>query len=176
MSTYILDLTTLITLISDICHDPNIKTRFGTLDDWKIQNMSIYEHLIDEIKNPVFERITEKIQDHKLVTTKVVWNKFTTMIEKFGSDAEINRIKDLQIDTIEDDLDDLFSSLESKIWTKESKSIYGTASKHNYKVITGNITVLMEALTYNQDIEYIAHRSRCFVGKKHIPKMNEKID
>lgn len=168
MKEYLLDLTTLITLISDICHDPDIENRYGNLEDWKNHNKSIYDHIIDEKENPVLKKIKEKVKEGKLLTTKPVWNKFEGMILRFGSDAEIQNMKNLKIEVIEDDKSEEYIFPSTRLWTEESRSIYGTASKYNYIIVTGNISVLTDAFKYNDHIEYIAHRSRCFVGKKNI--------
>ena len=172
MTEYLLDLTTLITLISDICHDPNISTRYGQLEVWKLENKSIYDHIMDEKENPVLLKITEKIKDGNLLTTEPVWEKFTSMINRYGSVQETERIKKLDIKVIDDDQSQEIIFPETRTWTDESRSIYGTATKHNYCIVTGNISVLKEALKYNEDLKYIAHRSRCFVGNKH----NKKVD
>lgn len=167
MRDYLLDLTTLITLISDICHDSNISIRFGQFEDWKFENKSIYEHIIDEKENPVLTKINEKIKDGKLLTTKPVWEKFTNMINRYGSEDEVERTTRFDIKVIEDDQDQEIIFPHTRMWTEESRSIYGTATKHNYWIVTGNISVLKEALKYNENLQYVAHRSRCFVGNKH---------
>ena len=137
-----------------------------------MENKSIYEHIIDEKENPVISKIKEKIKDDKLLTTTPVWKKFTDMITRFGSREEIKRMEQMNVHVIDDDQDEVIIFPHTRMWTEESRSIYGTATRHKYWIITGNISVLKEALKYNEDLKYIAHRSRCFVGNKHEKKID----
>ena len=72
----------------------------------------------------------------------------------------------------EDDLFDDFKNLNGRLWSEENKSVFGTSYKHNYIIVTGNIAVLNFLLNQGYEINYIAHRSRCFVSKRYEEKIN----
>lgn len=163
---YILDITTLITLISDICNDKEISRRFGSVDVWKSKNISIYDHIIDDQNDPVFPKLIKILEDGKLCTTKLAWNKFNEMINMYGSQKEKDKLLELKIELIDDSIPIEFEQLTSKLWSKENKSIIGTASKNGFIFVTGNINVLSSALEIDNELKYVAHRSRCFVGKR----------
>lgn len=166
MSILVLDLTTLITLISDICNDKNIKTRFGVIDDWKNKNINVYNLLIDEECDPVLPKLNEKLKNNKLTTTRIVWDKFVEMITMYGSVSENELLKQLKVEIIESDISDTFNEIASRQWTELNKSSFGTAHKNGYVLVTGNIGAIRDVCNKDIDLEYIAHRSRCFVGKK----------
>ena len=167
MDSYLLDITTLITFISDLSNDKKIDTRFGDLEIWKQKNISIYNHIIDEKNDPVLPKLIDKLKKGKLLTTKLAWSKFTEMISMYGSDKEIGRMNDLKVEVIEDDFLEDTKDWKSKIWSDENKSIFGTALKKNYTIVTGNINALNDILSMGYQINYIAHRSRCFVSKRY---------
>jgi hypothetical protein len=166
METLILDLTTLITLVSDICNDKNIKSRFGDLTEWKGKNNNVYNLILDEEIDPVLPKLLEKLKDHKLTTTRLVWDKFVEMITMYGSNSEISILNNLKIEVIDDDISDEFNEITNKQWTDLNKSSFGTAHKKGYTLVTGNIGALKDIMNKNIDLKYIAHRSRCFVGRK----------
>jgi len=163
---YILDITTLITLISDICNDKEISRRFGSIDVWKSKNKSIYDHIIDDQNDPVFPKLIKILENGKLYTTKLAWNKFYEMIDMYGSKREKEKLSELKVELIDDDISVEFEQVTGKLWSKENKSIIGTASKNGYIFVTGNINVLSSALEIDSELKYVAHRSRCFVGKR----------
>lgn len=166
METLILDLTTLITLVSDLCNDKNIKTRFGDIEKWKTINGNIYNLLLDEDIDPVLPKLNEKLKGHKLTTTKLIWDKFVEMITMYGSASEIEILNNLKIEVIADDISDEFDKISNRQWTELNKSSFGTAHKKGYILVTGNIGALKDIQNKEINIKYIAHRSRCFVGKK----------
>ena len=59
-----------------------------------------------------------------------------------------------------------FQELTGKVWSNENKSTVGIASKNDYVLVTGNVNMLHNALEFDSDLKYLAHRSRCFIGKK----------
>ena len=163
---YLLDLTTLITLISDICHDSTIHERFGSLEVWKEKNESIYNHMIDDLDDPVLPKLLKILANKDLYATSSTWKKFNTMINIFGSTKEKERILSLNINVINDDPSIEFQELTDKSWSIENKGTIGTASKNGYTLVTGNIHKLYSALDIDNELKYLAHRSRSFVGKK----------
>jgi hypothetical protein len=168
---YLLDLTSLITIISDVCLDTNIAIRFSDIEKWKEVNHNMYEHIIDEINNPVFAKLKTILDSGKLVTIQSAWDKFQDMIEKYGSSQEIIRLNQLKknINIIKDDPSDEFINFDGnkRIWNELNILIFGTCYKMRYTIVTGNINALYDLQKKNYNIDYIAHRSRCFVGKKY---------
>lgn len=164
---YLLDITTLITLISDICHDSEIDTRFGSINEWKSKNESIYNSIVDEKNNPVFPKLTKILDDNKLYATRLAWDKFNGIINLYGSNKEKERLTKLKINLVDDDVPIEFQNLTGKLWSNENKSTFGLASKNNYTLVTGNVSALSNALDLDSELKYVGHRSRCFVGKKY---------
>jgi Protein of unknown function (DUF1308) len=165
---YLFDITTLITFVSDICNCPTIGKRFGDIKNWKTKNVNIYNHLVDEEKDPVLPKLKNIINDGKWLTTKIAWEKVTDTIFQFGSDQEKEKLNQLHqlMTIIEDDPSPQFMNITNKYWGDTNKNIFGTAHKNQYIIVTGNINAIKFILNNEIDIEYIAHRSRCFVGKK----------
>ena len=166
MENYLLDLTTLITLISDICHDDTIGERFGSIDVWKIKNESIYNHIIDDKNDPVLPKLQKIFTNGKLHATILTWNKFNDMICTYGSNTEKERLSELKVNIINENIPIEFQELTGKVWSNENKSTVGIASKNDYVLVTGNVNMLHNALEFDSDLKYLAHRSRCFIGKK----------
>lgn len=169
MEKILLDVTTIITFISDICSDPSVVSRYGDLEGWKNKNMHVYNQLNDELKDPVWIKLKNIFDKHELVTTKLAKNKVENIINKFGSSNEINKLKELfnKIVVIEDDPSDIFDDIDVKMFNDVNISVFGTAYKHNITVISGNVNII-SYIRNEMDIplKYIAHRPRCFVGKK----------
>lgn len=171
METAVIDLTTLITIVSDICRDDNIKNRFGDINEWKNKNMNVYNLILDEDNDPVFPKLAEKLKTFNLTTTQIVWDKFIEMMMAYGSNSEVERTNNLKINIIEEKISNEFGEINNKQWTELNKSSFGTAHKKGYILVTGNIGALKDAIAQGITLRYIAHRSRCFVGKK-FEKMN----
>lgn len=167
MEKYLLDVTSLITLISDLCNDEKIGMRFGDIEEWKIKNKSIYNHILDELNDPVLPKLKERLKNGKLLTTRCAWNKFYEMINSYGSIKEIERMNKMDIDIIEDDMIDEFRELKGKLWSDINKNVFGTAFKNGLTIVTGNVSALKDLMNMGYEIKYIAHRSRCFVSRRY---------
>lgn len=167
MEKYLLDVTSLITLISDLCNDDEIGMRFGDIEEWKRKNESIYNHILDERNDPVLPKLKERLKNGKLLTTKCAWNKFYEMINSYGSKKEIERMDRMVIDIIEDDMVDEFKDLKGKLWSDINKNVFGTAIKKGLIVVTGNVSALKDLMNMRYEVKYIAHRSRCFVSRRY---------
>lgn len=166
------DVTTLITLVSDITNDPDIATRFGNVNIWKDKYESVYRHIIDEQKNPVILVLNEIIHNRKIVATDTAYDKFVELISNNGSKSEIERMNKLivNIHKIKSNPSERFKKLmitNPKTWSELNVDIFGTADRYNITTLSGNIK-LCKFIHNNLDVdfEYHAHRPRCFVGSK----------
>lgn len=166
---YLLDITTIITLISDITCDKDIDIRFGSIDEWKNKNMQIYKQILDEKNNPIKPILNELFENNELVITQSAYDKIVEMITALASTLEKNNLDNLlkKIKVIKDDPSQRFNEFGGRVWTILNKNIFGTADKLNITVVSGNINVINFINNNDIDIKFIAHRSRCFVGKKY---------
>lgn len=156
------DITSIITFNSDICRNKVIQNNLIVIK--KI----ILEQIQDEQKDPVFCKIENLYKNNKILITKSTHEKVKEMISDLGSENEKKNLLDFlnNVKIIEDDPSEHFINFKEKIWTKYNINIFGTAYKHNYIIVTGNINALNNLLNEkNLEIKFIAHRSRCFVGK-----------
>ena len=172
----LLDLTTIITYISDICCDPNIENRFANLTVWNHKNKDIYKQIIDERENPVYSKLEKIINENNIFTTVLTKNKLEEIIISLGSEMEkqnMNKLLD-KIKIVPDNPSNRIMNLSGKYWSKLNKNSFGTADKLGYTIVTGNIRALTFLINEeNYKIDYVAHRTRCFVGKKYAQKFEK---
>jgi len=167
MEKLLLDVTTVITYISDICNDSNIKNRYG--DEWNKKSKLIYNQIIDEEKDPILPKLKKLFTDKELIVPMTALDKAKSLIENYGSTLEQKNLNDFvsKLTIVDDDPSDRIKDLNRKYWSKLNKSVFGTADKMNIKVVTGNVNAINSLINdLDLDLDYIAHRSRCFVGKK----------
>jgi len=173
-----IDVTTLITLISDITKDSDISTRYGTIDDWSKINSNIYYQIIDEIEDPVLLKIEKIIEGKKLLVVQEAYDKMIELIEGLGSDKEKENMEKLKerLTVIKSDPSEYFKSLKgsskqgsSKHWCDRNVAIFGTSDKYGYFTLTSNISLIryIEESKLDLHFEYQLHRSRCFVGVRN---------
>lgn len=180
MKTINLDLTTFITLVSDITNDKTISTRYGKLEDWKNINKNIYTQIKDEIENPVLSKLKKELENNKLVMTEMAHNKVMDMINRFGSEQEIKNANELmkKIEIIKGCPSKNVLKKNGRSWNKLNKDIFGTSDNLGIHVATGNVTIAKIILNYYNEpgkvndtnlneSNIILHRSRCFVGSKY---------
>ncbi len=165
-----LEVTTIITLISEICHNKALEK---DVNMWKTVYASVYNHLSDEIQDPVYPKLFEIIKDKQLYTNRSAINKVDEIILNFGLDPEKARLEALRekLIVIDDCPSERFSELEGKLWSDCNRTTFGTADYLNIPILTGNIGVL-SSLADNDDfdfdsLKYVAHRPRCFIGKRY---------
>jgi len=165
-----LEVTSIITLISEICHNQKIRENVPI---WKTVYASVYNHLSDEIADPVYPKLDTIMNGKQLYTCRSAIDKVDEIILNFGLDPEKSRLNELRTKlTILDDCPTpRFQELEGKVWTDCNRMTFGTADYHDMTILTGNIGVLT-SLSDNddfdfEDMKYIAHRPRCFVGKRY---------
>jgi len=169
MEKLILDATSAITYISDTITDPNIKTRYGTLEGWKTVNGQIYQQIIDEEEDPIKPKLDEILNQHELLMTDTAYDKVSYLVFSFGSKREKRMLKELwnRVKVIPSEPSDVFLDEEDSM-ADFNISSFGTAHKLKIKLLTGNVSLLKHVINdLGLDLEYIAHRSRCFVGKKY---------
>jgi hypothetical protein len=78
----LLDVTYIITYISDICRDPNIKNRY---ENWEMRSKLIKGQIEDEEKDPIFPNLEKIFKEKELCTTMSAWDKARCLIENYGS-------------------------------------------------------------------------------------------
>lgn len=162
-----LDVSTIITLVSDICNDPNIAYRFGDIQKWRECKKFAYEQIIDELQDPVIDKLRELLVNKNLLICNTAKNRLDSIILCNGSKNEIllynNLIKHIKV--VNDDPSERFIKLEGKHWDTKNRNIYGTADKYKIPIVTGNLSIINYLVNEaNMDYLYIAHRSRCFIG------------
>lgn len=166
------DITTIITLISDICNDPTLASRFGMIENWKKINLTVYRQLMDELVSPVLPPLTELLEGGQLITTQSVINKVNELIDRMGTDDERLRKEELltRIRVVDDDPEPSFMGIKGKKWNDVTKNLFGTSYSYGIPLVSGNLSIvptLMDHLGDQYDDEmYIFHRARCFVGSK----------
>ena len=171
-----IDVTTAVTLITDVTNDPAIAERYGKLDVWKELNMSIYNQILDDKECPVLSQINSLICNKKWVMVKSAYNKFLELIETNGSDAEKERMHELKlkITVIDPNPSKRFNKLKkTKLWSEINIDVFGTSDKYGLYTITGNIKLAKYMHDYMNNVNFVyqAHRPRCFVGIKYDDKM-----
>lgn len=180
----LLDITTLVTLTSDIClKTDDIIKLYGDLDGWKWISKDTRRQLIDEKKDPVYQKIIDRIKDKKWYVCKSSFIKWRDMLNKSGSFSEKKRVKDLidKLIVIDDNIPKFMEWMDDKIWTEHSKVVFGTAYKNadNIVLVTGNKRAAMSLYDYGYDeLDFIVHRSRKYVGDKYdnIRNMKPPLD
>lgn len=170
----LLDVTTMVTLISDVTFDKTLVDRYGGLEEWAKVSDEIYRQLIDEEEDPIYPKLEKELDGHEWITTKSARDKTEQLIKDYGTDTEIERMYKLfeKIVLVPDDPSEVCLMLKGRQWDSNdglNKKIIGTAHKHNYKLITGNMSVVSAVINgdYIIDFDYLVHRPRCFLGKKY---------
>ena len=167
---YLLDTTSIITIISDICNDPKIGERFGTVEGWQKKNNNIYRQIVDEKDKPVLSKLLETIGDGEWFAIEQTIQKINDIVGSNGSALEKIKLAEIlpKIKVIDKSLTKSINVHENKIWSELNKSVFGTAISQKMIVVSGNIYAI-QWLVDNKIIkdEFVAHRSRCFVGTKY---------
>jgi hypothetical protein len=177
----LLDVTTMVTLISDITFDKTLINRFGGLEEWKKISSEIYKQLINELEDPIYSKLEKELNGHEWLATKSAIDKTYQLIKDYGTPTEFERMYKLfdKIISVPDDPSDLCMTLKGRQWEGNNclnKKIIGTAHKHGYKLITGNLSIVSAAINgdYLIEFDYLVHRPRCFLGKKYEVENIEK--
>lgn len=167
-----IDVTTAITLVTDISNDPGLGNRFGDINVWKEMNMSIYNQLIDDMDCPVLSQINGLICDKNWIMIRPAYDKFLELIETNGSESEkikTNELK-LKITVIDSNPSKRFTKLKkTKLWSDINVNVFGTSDRCGMYTVTGNIKLAKYMHDYMNNVNFIyqAHRPRCFVGIKY---------
>lgn len=164
---YLIDVTTIITYISDITNDPDLRDKIPKDNDLR---KDIFTQIEDETNDPVMERLKHIFINNDIFVTKMTIGRTSEIIQFSGSESEKKRIQEISnlVKIIDDDPSDLFKNQVGKCWTTINKNVFGTADKYKMKLLTGNTKcVLFVKNELDCELEIIVHRSRCFVGKKY---------
>ena len=174
----LLDITTVVTLISDIVCDPEIESRYDSDSNsnnnggWKKVNKQIYNQIINEKNDPIIPKLDKLFENKELLVTESAKKKVDEIIINFGSAREKQNLNNLllKIKIIKDNPSDRFKNLDGRLWSEFNKNIFGTADQMGIPIVSGNMGALNFINGEDYDIDFIAHRSRCFVGKKYEKK------
>ena len=160
--TCIIDITTAITIISDITN-LNIN-----LDD--SYQPCVIRQIKDEQLDPVLPKLQLEMNKYKKVMTQLIYDKTKQMIDKLGTISEINRFDEFSKDItiIEDIADDIIQYDPYNMGMYE-KSLILTAHKYNYTVFTANVSLIKKVSTLYNDIhiDVILHSARSMFGNKN---------
>lgn len=172
----LLDLTTLITLVSDCCTQKNLIDRYG--EKWKIVKDNIYDQLIDEERDPVYPKLMNLLNNKDILVVRSCYDKFIDMISVMGSETEIKNMKILKdrLKIIEPEPSRFFCNLkDKKKWNQENIDTFGTADTHKLFIVTGNKSVAYFLQSKSDRINFSVqlHRSRSFIGKRKYERLDQ---
>lgn len=175
MSNYIIDVTTIVTLITDITQDKEMTEYY--LVNINTKDKVIRElHEDDKISN-VSVKINNILKNNNVFIVDSAMNKVIEMVEAIGSDQEKYRLAKLKekIIIIPDERCSSFDTIpNTKLWNKWTRSTYETATAKNYTLISGNIKATNSAYENKlTDIDIIYHNSRCLFGNKREKAVND---
>jgi len=166
-----LDVTTIITLISEITHDP--KSDKINVNNDSARSRYIKNQMKDEQKNPVYPKLLDLLEDKILVATQHAIDKVNELIDNYGTDGEKERKNEIlkKIHTISNNPSELFVELgkKSKIWSDLNVDIFGTSDQYGIYTVTGNLSIgnYLRDHDYLPNFDYTIHRPRCFVGDRY---------
>lgn len=169
----LLDITTLVTLTSDICLDlDGVIKIFGDLDGWKWASEDTMRQLKDEKDDPVYKKIINKINGQKWYVCNTAFEKWKDMMSKSGSKTEKERVDKLikKLTVIDDDVPEFMQWMDGRIWTDSSRLVFGTAYNNCDKLVlvTANKKAAMSLYEFGYDqLNFIVHRSRKYIGDKY---------
>ena len=179
----LLDVTTIITLISDTSHRAseligkftayvdNVKDRNRYYDKIK----SITEEMKDELENSLYPKLLNVIKDKKLYMVEEAYDRICSDMQVIMNVNEHKRFIDLMktVKIIKSDISDRFKTVEASRWKKSNRAVFGTADRLNIKLLTGNRKAAITVLDgYKYDIDIIVHRSRDLVGNRILQQVD----
>ena len=185
----LLDVTTIITLISDTSHRPNELadsfTKYvakGKTDRYHEKIKSITEEIVDELANPLYPKLMKLIEGKKLYTVQEAYDRIFNEMQLIMNVNEHKRFLELtkQIFIIKSDISERFQKLDANRWKKSNRAVFGTADKLKIKMLTGNRKAVVTVLDGNKfDMDIVVHRSRDLVGNRileQVRKLNDGVD
>lgn len=167
---FVLDVTTVLTLCSDISRNPNIFKYYKEKERWTKFNNNIYNQIEDEEKDPVYPKLWSLIKEGDLIITQSCYQRTSDMIKNMASDTEKKAFEELKtrLTIVNDDPSERFLELKNKMWSDDNINTFGTADKYGWTIVSGNIRAVTFVIkTKNFDLKYLAHRSRRIIGEKY---------
>ena len=173
----LLDVTTVITLISDTSHRANeLITKFSTyVNDAEGGNRyynkikSISEEIRDEIADPLYPKLLRVIENKKLYIVEEAHDRICDDMQIIMNVNERKRFDDLMktVNVIKSDVSDRFKGLDATRWKKSNRAVFGTADKLQIKLLTGNRKAAITVLdVYKYEMDIVIHRSRDLIGNR----------
>src|SRR5690606_28173506 len=93
---FVLDVTTVLTLCSDISRNPNIFKYYKEKERWTKFNNNIYNQIEDEEKDPVYPKLWSLIKEGDLIITQSCYQRTSDMIKNMASDTEKKAFEELK--------------------------------------------------------------------------------
>ncbi len=164
-----LDISTVITFISDVINDPDIADRFPDREYKYPSNGRVRFEILDEKKDPVVSKLSKILENKKLLMCQTAKDKLDRIVFKFGSHRERNNCTKFmeKVKIIPDCPSERFTNLDPKKYPIYLRKIFGTADYHELVLVTGYIKGVRQIneIGFN-DFESIPHRSRNIVGNR----------
>jgi hypothetical protein len=179
----LLDVTTIITLISDTSHRASeLIPKFSTYVDKAEQKnryydkiKSITEEMRDELENPLYPKLLNIIHNKKLYMVEEARDRILSDMMMIMNVNERKRFDELmaKVTIIKSDISDRFKDLDATRWKKSNRAVFGTADKLKIKLLTGNRKAVVTVLDgYRFDMDITVHRSRDLVGNRILQHVN----
>ena len=178
--------TTIITLISDVCHNTEyLKTllpKFKKIiieKKYKGRMKAIYSELLDEIEKPVIVPLNRVLENKDFYAVADIIDHIEKDVIPICTKSEQEKYKELRekLTIVNSNPSNRISDIEGNRWGSLNKSDFGTADTLNMQTITGNYKAARSLLEqYKFDMKIIVHRPRDIVGCYKLNKIKEYED
>ncbi len=171
----ILDVTTVLTLISDTTHKPKeLITPFETalksgVNKYRQKIEAIHREMIDEVENPLYPKLKKVLDGKQFLMVQESMDRLESDMLPIMNECELGRYKNLMknVKKINTDISDRFMEINNNRWKSSNRAVFGTADKLKVKLLTGNKKAAYQVLTtFNWDMDIQIHRSRDLVGTR----------
>lgn len=172
----LLDVTTIITLVSNTSHKAremmDLFTNYvDTVNDkyYYSKIRSITEEIQDEVKDPLYPKLTNLLKGKRLFMVEEANDRITREMMMIMNADETKRYDELMksITIIKSDISERFQKLDENRWKRSNRSVFGTADKLKVKLVTGNRKAVMTVINnYGFDMDITVHRSRDLISNR----------
>jgi hypothetical protein len=163
-----LDISTVITFISDVINEPGIEDRFPDIEYKHTSNRRVRNEILDEKENPLMPKLNKVIGNKTLIICQMARDKVYSIVNEYGSEREMENYKKFMttVKVIPDSPSERFMSLDPEKFSILQRTIFGTADNLGITLLTGYIkgVKLVNEIGYN--VKTIPHRSRNIVGNR----------
>ena len=172
----IIDVTTVITLVSDTSHRPkDLVDKFTNYVDTNNNQYyynkirSITGEIQDEVKNPLYPKLLSVIKGKKLLMVEEAYERINNEMKVIMNTDETKRYDELMksVKIIKSDISERFKKLDQSRWKRSNRAVFGTADKLKIKLLTGNKKAVITVLdNYAFDMDITVHRSRDLISNR----------